>query len=41
MWNDLLNIARRTRIEERKGYKGAQNTLKGTQIEAAELGSAN
>jgi hypothetical protein len=40
MRNDLLNTARRTRIEERKGYKDAQNTQKGTQIEAAEQGSA-
>ena len=29
MRNDLPNTARRARIEERKGYKVAQNTPKG------------
>jgi hypothetical protein len=31
MRNDLLNTARRGRIEKRKGYKAAQKTPKGTQ----------
>jgi hypothetical protein len=31
----------RVRLGERKGYKDAQNTPKGTQIEATERGSAN
>jgi hypothetical protein len=30
MRNDLLNIARRARIEEQKGYKDAQIMPKGT-----------
>jgi hypothetical protein len=31
MRNDLLNTARQAHIEERKGYKDAQSTPKGTQ----------
>jgi hypothetical protein len=40
MRNNLLNTARHTRIEERKGHKDAQNTPKGLKFEAAEQGSA-
>jgi len=40
MRNALLNTARRARIEERKDYKDAQSTPKGTKIAAAERGGA-
>src|SRR5918992_3909036 len=33
--NDLLNSAHRAPIEERKGYKDAQNTAKGTQTDCS------
>jgi hypothetical protein len=41
MRNDLLNTARRTHIEERKGINDTQSPRKAPKIEIIEQGSAN